>query len=291
MSSTAKEIIFEDQARHKLLTGINKLTDVVAFTLGPQGRNVGLEKSWGAPTVTNDGNSIARDIELEDAYENMGAAMAQEVVQKIKDKCGDGTTTGTVLLRALVETGVKYITAGASPISLKRGMDKATEAVIKAVEAAAIPIKENSEIRSIATVSASGNKEIGDIIADAKQEVGASGVITIEEAKGTETTIEIVEGMQFDRGYLSPYFCTNADKLIVEMSGAQILLVDKKISSVHELLPILQATAASGGELLIVAEEIDGDALSTLVVNKLRGVLKVCAVKAPGFGDRRKAML
>lgn len=291
MSSTPKEIIFEEEARELLSTGIKKLADVVAFTLGPKGRNVGLEKSWGAPTITNDGSSIIKDITLENQYENMGVSMAKEVVQKIKEKCGDGTTTGTLLLRALVENGIKHIASGASPIGIKRGMEKAVEAVVKEIEKAAIPVKDSKEIRNIATVSASGNEEIGKLISEAMEKVGRSGVITIEEAKGTETTIDVVEGMQFDRGYISAYFCTNPDRMTVEMNNAQILLIDRKITSVHELLPILQQTATTASELLIVAEDIEGDALSTLVVNKLRGTLKVAAVKSPGFGDRRKAML
>lgn len=291
MSTTPKDIIFEEEARNYLLTGIKKLADVVAFTLGPKGRNVGLEKSWGAPTITNDGASIIRDIQLPDKYENMGVAMAKEVVQKIKEKCGDGTTTGALLLRALVETGIKNISSGASPIGLKRGIDKAVEAVVKAIEKAAIPVKTKKETSNVATVSASGNREIGDMIAEAMEKVSNSGAITIEEGKTTETTIELVKGMKFDRGYISPYLCTNLEKMIVEMNHAQILLVDKKISNIHELLPVLQATATAGKELLIIAEDIEGDALSTLVVNKLRGTLKVAAVKAPGFGDRRKAML
>lgn len=291
MSSTPKQIIFEEQARDLLLTGIKKLADVVAFTLGPRGRNVGLEKSWGAPTITNDGSSIVKDITLKNTFENMGVEMGKEVVQKIKEKCGDGTTTGILLLRALVEAGIKQISAGASPIGIKRGMDKGVEAIVKEIERFAIPIQNNQETRNIAIVSASGNEEIGNLIAEAIEKVGKSGVITIEEAKGTETTIELVEGMQFDRGYVSSYFCTNADKMIVEMNNVQILILDRKISSVHEILPVLQATAASGSELLIIADDIDGDALSTLVVNRLRGTLKVAAVKAPGFGDRRKAML
>ena len=212
MTSGPKEIIFEEAARDLLLAGIRKLADVIAFTLGPKGRNVGLEKSWGAPTITNDGSSIVKDISLENQYENMGVSIAKEVVQKLKEKCGDGTTTATVLLRALVEGGVKHVAAGASPISIKRGMDKALESVLKELEKAAIPIKGNKEIKNIATASASGNEEIGQIIAEAMEKVGKSGVITIEEAKGTETSIEIVEGMQFDRGYISAYFCTNADK-------------------------------------------------------------------------------
>lgn len=291
MTSTPKEIIFEEEARELLLAGIKKLADIVAVTLGPKGRNVGLEKGWGAPSITNDGNSIVKDISLKNQYENMGVAMAKEVAQKIKDTCGDGTTTGTLLLNALVEHGVRLIAAGASPIGIKRGIDKAVEAIIKEIDAMAIPVKDNTAIRNIATVSASGNQEIGTFIANAMEKVGRTGVITIEEAKGTETTIDIVEGMQFDRGYLSSYFCTNMDKMCAEMSQPQILLVDKKLSNVHELLPVLQATATSGRELLIIADDIDGDALSTLVVNKLRGILRIVAVKAPGFGDRRKALL
>lgn len=291
MSSTPKQIIFEEEARELLLKGIKRLADVVAFTLGPRGRNVGLEKSWGAPTITNDGSSIVKDITLKDTFENMGVSMAKEVVQKIKEKCGDGTTTGTLLLRALVEAGIKQISAGASPISIKRGIEKAVEAVVKEIEKFAIPIKSSNETRNIAIVSASGNQEIGNMIAEAMEKVGKSGVITIEEAKGMNTTIELVEGMQFDRGYISAYFCTNTDKMIVEMHNAQILILDKKISNIHEILPVLQTTATAGHELLIIAEDIEGDALSTLVVNKLRGTLKIAAVKAPGFGDRRKAML
>lgn len=291
MSSTPKEIIFEEQARELLLAGIKKLADVVAFTLGPKGRNVGLEKSWGSPTITNDGNSIVKDIVLKDVYENMGVSMAKEVVQKIKDKCGDGTTTGIVLLRALVESGIKLIAAGASPISVKRGIDKGVEAIVKEIERFSIPIKNAGETRNIAIVSASGNQEIGNLIAEAMEKVGKSGVITIEEAKGTETTIELVEGMQFDRGYISAYFCTNTDKMSVEMNHPQILILDKKITSIHEILPLLQTVATSGRELLIIAEDVEGDALSTLVVNRLRGTLKVTAVKAPGFGERRKALL
>lgn len=292
MSSTPKEIIFEEEARELLYTGIKKLGDVVSSTLGPKGRNVGLEKSWGAPTITNDGSSIVKDISLKNQYENMGVSIGKEVVQKMKEKCGDGTTTAIVLLRALVENGIKNLASGASPIGLKRGIEKAVEAVVKEIEKAAIPIKNQAEIRNIATVSASGNTEIGNMIAEAMEKVGRSGVITIEEAKGTETTIEVVEGMQFDRGYTSAYFCTNPDRMTVEMNDSpQILLVDRKISSVHEILPVLQSIATAGKELLIIAEDIEGDALSTLVVNKLRGTLKVAAVKSPGFGDRRKAML
>lgn len=291
MSSTPKEIIFEEAARDLLLAGIKKLADVVAFTLGPKGRNVGLEKSWGAPTITNDGSSIVKDISLKDQYENMGVSMGKEVVQKIKEKCGDGTTTATLLLKALVEGGIKQIAAGASPIGIKRGLEKALEAVISEIEKMAIPVKNSKETKNIATASASGHSAIGEMIAEAIEKVGKSGVITIEEAKGTETSIELVEGMQFDRGYISPYFCTNVEKMSSEMNYPQILIVDKKISTVHEILPLLTNVATSGKELLIIAEDIEADALSTLVVNKLRGTLKVVAVKAPGFGDRRKAML
>ncbi|MFQ5729405.1 MAG: chaperonin GroEL [Waddliaceae bacterium] len=289
--TTPKEIIFEEEAHNALLSGITKLANVVAFTLGPKGRNVGLEKSWGAPTITNDGSSIVKEITLKDQYENMGIAMAQEVAQKIKEKCGDGTTTGTLLLRTLVKNGIKNIASGASPIGIKRGIEKAVDAIVKEIEKSAIPIKSPQETRNIATVSASGNKRVGELIAEAMGKVGNAGVITIEEGKGTTTTIEIVEGMEFDRGYLSAYFCTNADKMTVEMKNAQILLVDKKITNVHEILPILQSVATTAKELLIIAEDVEGDALSTLVVNKLRGTLKVTAVKSPGFGDRRKAMM
>ena len=291
MSSSPKEIIFEAEARELLYAGIKKLANVVAFTLGPRGRNVGLEKSWGAPTITNDGNSIVKDVILENEYENMGVAIAKEAVQKIKDKCGDGTTTTTILLKSIVENGIKQIAAGASPINIKRGIDKSVAFAIEEIKKSSIAIKDSKEIRNIAIVSASGDQEIGNMIADAMEKVGKSGVITIEEAKGTETTVEVVEGMQFDRGYISAYFCTNMDKGIAELSNPKILLVDKKISNIHEILPILSPIATQGAELLIIAEDIDGDALTTLVINKLRGTLKVVAVKAPGFGDRRKAML
>lgn len=291
MASTAKEIIFEEQARELLFTGIKKLADVVAFTLGPRGRNVALEKGWGAPTITNDGSSIVNDVTLENQYENMGAAMGKEVVQKIKEKCGDGTTTGTLLLRALVEGALKCIASGASPIVIKRGIEKAVDAIVKEIEKNATPIKNSTDTCNIATVSASGNKEIGKYISDAIDKVGKSGVITIEEAKGTETIIDIVEGMQFDRGYISPYFCTNTDKMLVEMMNPKILILDSKVSNIHEILPILQSVATTGNELLIIADDIEGDTLSTLVINRIRGTLKVAAVKSPGFGDRRKAML
>lgn len=289
--SEAKEIIFEEEARDKLAKGIQQLADAVRSTLGPKGRNVGLEKSWGAPMITNDGNSIVKDVELPDQYENMGVSMAQEVASKLKDKCGDGTTTGTILLDALVQHGIKYIAAGASPISIKRGVDKAVDAMIKELEKMTIPVKGREDTKNIATVSASGNEEIGSYIADAIEKVGKKGVVTIEEAKGTETVIEVVEGMQFDRGYISAYFVTNQEQMTIEMENPYLLLVDKKISSIQELLPVLQAVTTTGRELLIVCEDMEADALATLVVNKIRGTLKVTAVKAPGFGDRRKAML
>lgn len=289
--TTPKELIFEEEARNKLRDGIDKLADVVGVTLGPKGRNVGLQASWGAPTITNDGNSIVKDIELKDQYANMGVSLGKEVASKMKEKCGDGTTSSILLLRALVQNGVKNIASGSSPINLKRGMEKAAETIVKEIEKTAIEIKNEKEILNIAIASASGNVEIGTLIADAVKKVGKAGVITIEEGKSTDTSIEMVEGMQFDRGYSSAYFCTNAEAMSVEMQDAKILITDKKISSVQEILPLLKAVASTAAELLIIAEDIEGDALSTLVVNKLRGTLKVAAVKAPGFGDRRKAML
>lgn len=291
MTTAPKEIIFEEEARQKLLTGMKKLADTVACTLGPKGRNVGLEKSWGAPTITNDGSSIVRDIELVDVFENMGVAIAKEVVQKIKDKCGDGTTTATLLLKALVENGLRFISAGASPINLKRGMDKTVDALIKVIEKMAIKVENQHQIYNIAKVSASSDESIGKMIAEVFEKVGTKGVITIEEAKSTQTTMEMVEGMQFDRGYLSPYFCTNPEKMVAELQNASILITDKKISIIHDILNLLQSIASTGKQLLIIAEDIEGDALSTLVVNRLRGTLKVVAVKAPGFGDRKKALL
>lgn len=286
-----KEILFEEAARNVLRDGINTCADVVAMTLGPRGRNIGLQAKWGAPTITSDGHSIAKEIESKDPFLNLGISMSKEVAGKIKEKAGDGTTTGIVLLRALVTAGLKNIAAGANPTSIKRGMDKALHALLKEIDAMATLIKTNKEIQSIATVSASGNAEIGEKIALCFEKVGKEGVIAIEEGKGTETGIEIVEGLQFDRGYASAYFCTNQDRLTVEMQNPYILLTDKKITSAQDILPILQQIASLGAELLIVADDIEGDALSTLVVNKLRGTLKVACVKAPGFGDRRKAML
>lgn len=291
MSAKVKDILFEEDARNKLRDGIDQLANVVSIALGPRGRNVGLQASWGSPQITSDGNSIAKDVELKDPFANMGVSMAKEVAAKIKERAGDGTTTGIVLFRALVQTGLKNITAGANPTAIKRGMEQAVEKVLKEIDAMAIPIKTNQETCNIATVSASGLQEIGETISQCFEKVGKTGVIAIEEGKGTETTIEIVDGMQFDRGYVSAYFCTNTDRLTVEMNNVRLLITDKKISSIQDILPILQATAASGQELLIIADDLEGDALSTLVINKMRGTLKVAAVKAPGFGDRRKAML
>ena len=291
MTASAKEIIFEEQARQKLYQGMKKLADVVVCTLGPKGRNVGLEKGWGAPSITNDGSSIVRDFELEDTFENMGVSIVKEMVQKLKEKSGDGTTTGTLLLKMLVEHGLKNVSSGASPIGLKRGIDKAVEAILKELERLATPVNTKEEIANVASVSASSNREIGETIAEAIEKVGREGVITVEEGKSTETTIEIVEGMQFDRGYLSAYFCTNNEKMTAELANAAILLVDGKIASIHDLLPLLQTTASTGRQLLIVAEDLEGDVLSTLVVNKLRGTIRVVAVKSPGFGDNRKAIL
>lgn len=291
MSTKAKEILFEEEAREKLLKGIAKLADTVAFTLGPKGRTVGVEKGWGAPTITNDGNTIVKEISLEDQYEDMGVKIGQQVASRIKEKCGDGTTTGTLLMRALVEAGVKNIAAGASPIGIKRGIEKAAAQVIERISQQAIEVKSEAETINIATVSASGDREVGEMINRAIQKVGRSGVVMVEEAKGIDTTLELVEGMQFDRGYLSAYFCTDSEKMTVEMVNPAILIVDKKIGAIQEILPILQSTVSTGRSLLIIAEDVEGDALATLVVNKIRGTLKVAAVKAPGFGDRRKAML
>lgn len=291
MSSKAKELIFDQEARNKLKEGIDTLADVVSITLGSKGRNVILDKSWGAPTITNDGNSIAKDVSLKDQYANMGVSMGKEVASKMKEKCGDGTTTAILLLRALVNNGVKNIASGSNPIDIKRGMDKALEAMVKEIKHFAIPIQSQKETRDIAIVSASGNTYIGELISSAFEQVGKSGVITIEEGKTTETTIEKVEGMQFDRGYLSSYFCTDTQKMLASLENPHILVTDKKITSVQDFLPILQTVATSAGHLLIIADDVEGEALSTLVINRLRGTLKVCAVKAPGFGDSRKALL
>ncbi|MDN3505025.1 MAG: chaperonin GroEL [Rhabdochlamydiaceae bacterium] len=288
---SAKELIFEEEARQKLLDGIEKLAEVVEVTLGPKGLNVGLDASFGAPKITNHGNSIVSDVELKDQYANMGVALAKEVASKVKEACGDGTTVAIMLLNAFVQSGVKYIASGSSPIHIKRGIEKAVDCVIKYIENMAKEVTDESDIQKIAQISAGGNEEIGKFIHDAVQMVGRMGVITIEEGKSTSTQIENVKGMRFDRGYVSAYFVNNNEKQIVEMTNPKVLVTDKKISTIHDLLNILQPLAASSQELLIIADDIESDALSTLVVNKLRGSLKVCAVKAPGFGERKKAML
>jgi chaperonin GroEL len=289
--STPKELIFEEEARKKLREGIDKLAEVVGVTLGPKGRNVGLQTSFGAPTITSDGNSIIKDLELKDQYANMGVSLGKEVAEKIKENSGDGTTRGIILLQALVSNGIKNIASGASPIHIKRGMEKAMDHLLKEIDQLATKIEKDSDIESIATASASGDHEIGSLIAQAFKKVGKEGVITIEEAKGTATSINLVEGMQLDRGYISSYFCTQPETMTVSMHQAKILITDKKISSIHEIMNVLQTIATTAQELLIIADDIEGDALSTLVVNKIRGTLKVAAIKAPGFGDRRKALL
>ena len=291
MSANAKDILFHEDARTKLAAGVNKLADAVCITLGPLGRNVGMEKSWGAPTITNDGNSIVKEINLENSFENLGASMAKEVAAKLKEKCGDGTTTATLLLRSLVNEGLKNVTAGTSPISLKRGLEKGCDLICKRLDSLSQKVESSQAIMNVATVSASGNTDIGEMIAKGVEAVGKEGVITIEEGKSTETVLEIVEGMRFDRGYLSSYFVTNTESMLIEMNNPYILVTEKKINSIQDILPLLQSIAVSSKELLIIADDIEGEALSTLVVNRLRGSLKVAAVKAPGFGDRRKAML
>jgi chaperonin GroEL len=287
----AKEIIFDTSARDRLKKGVDKLSNAVKVTLGPKGRNVIIDKKFGAPSVTKDGVSVAKEIELEDAVENMGAQLVKEVASKTADDAGDGTTTATVLAQSIFAHGIKNVASGANPMDLKRGIDKAVIAVVENLRAQSKPIKNSNEIAQVGTISANNDSEIGKMIADAMDKVGKDGVITVEEAKGTETEVRTVEGMQFDRGYLSPYFVTNADKMEAELETPYILIYDKKISSMKELLPILEAAAQTGKPLLIIAEDIDGEALATLVVNKIRGALKIAAVKAPGFGDRRKAML
>lgn len=288
---TAKEIIFEDEARKALSKGIDALADVVAITLGPTGRNVGLQSRFGSPSITSDGASIAQEVEIKDPAINAGAAMGKEVASKIKEVSGDGTTTGIVLLRALVKEGIRNITAGANPTSIKRGMDKTLVSILKHIDASATQIKTPQDTSNIATISASNNEEVGEIISSCFEKAGKTGIIKIEEGKGTETVIELVEGMQIDRGFASPYFATNAEKMTVEMENPYFLITDKKISSAQEILPILQHISTTGGSLLIIADDIDGDALSTLVVNKLKGILKVSAIKGPGYGDARKAIL
>lgn len=287
----AKQLKFDTNAREALLSGIDQLANAVKVTLGPKGRTVMLSKSFGAPSVTKDGVSVAKEIELEDAFENMGAQMAKEVASKTADIAGDGTTTATVLAQAIAKEGLKNVAAGANPMDLKRGLDKAVESIVSALEASSKKVNGKAEIAQVATISANNDEEIGNLIADAMEKVGEDGVITIEESKTAETTLDVVEGMQFDRGYLSPYFATDTEKMVANLENAAILLYDKKISNMKDILPILEGVAKSGRPLLIIAEDVDGEALATLVVNKLRGSLKVAAVKAPGFGDRRKAML
>jgi chaperonin GroEL len=287
----AKEVRFSVDARDKMLRGIDILANAVRVTLGPKGRNVVLDKSFGAPRITKDGVTVAKEIELDDKFENMGAQMVREVASKTSDIAGDGTTTATVLAAAIVKEGAKSVAAGMNPMDLKRGVDKAVEAIVADLKANSKPVTSNDEIAQVATISANGDAEIGRFLADAMKKVGNEGVITVEEAKSLETELEVVEGMQFDRGYISPYFVTNADKMRVEMEDPYILINEKKLSGLNELLPLLEAVVQTGKPLLIIAEDVEGEALATLVVNKLRGGLKVAAVKAPGFGDRRKAML
>ena len=287
----AKEITFDTSARDRIKKGVDKLADAVKVTLGPKGRNVILDKKFGAPTVTKDGVSVAKEIELKDAIENMGAQLVKEVASKTADAAGDGTTTATVLTQSIFAHGIKNVAAGANPMDLKRGIDKAVTAVVDSLKAQSKKIKDSNEIAQVATISSNSDVEIGKMIATAMDKVGKDGVITVEEAKGTETEVKTVEGMQFDRGYLSPYFVTNTEKMEAELDSPFILIYDKKISSMKELLPILEQSAQTGKPLVIIAEEVEGEALATLVVNKIRGALRVAAVKAPGFGDRRKAML
>ncbi len=287
----AKDVKFDTAARDKMLTGVNILADAVKVTLGPKGRNVILDKSFGAPRITKDGVSVAKEIELEDKFENMGAQMVKEVASRTNDEAGDGTTTATVLAQAIVKEGLKSVAAGMNPMDLKRGIDLATSNVVDAIGAAARPVNDSAEVAQVGTISANGEGEIGNQIADAMQKVGNEGVITVEENKGLETETDVVEGMQFDRGYLSPYFVTNSDKMITELEDAVILLHEKKLSSLQPMVPLLESVIQSQKPLVIIAEDVEGEALATLVVNKLRGGLKIAAVKAPGFGDRRKAML
>ncbi len=286
----AKEVKFHGDARERLLRGVDILANAVKVTLGPKGRNVVLDKSFGAPRITKDGVTVAKEIELSDKFENMGAQMLREVAQKTNDTAGDGTTTATVLAQAIVREGVKAVAAGLNPMDLKRGIDKAVEAVVEDVKKRSKKVSTNDEISQVGTISANGERDIGEMIAKAMQKVGNEGVITVEEAKSLETELDVVEGMQFDRGYLSPYFVTNAEKMVCELENPFILLHEKKLSGLQAMLPVLEAVVQSGSPLLIVAEDVEGEALATLVVNKLRGGLKVAAVKAPGFGERRKAM-
>ncbi|MBL0898421.1 MAG: chaperonin GroEL, partial [Reyranella sp.] len=288
---SAKEVKFSSEAREKMLRGVDTLADAVKVTLGPKGRNVVIEKSFGAPRITKDGVTVAKEIELADKFENMGAQMVREVASKTNDLAGDGTTTATVLAQAIVREGARSVAAGMNPMDLKRGIDLAVEAVVEDLKSHARKVTKNDEIAQVGTISANGDREIGRYLAEAMEKVGNDGVITVEEAKSLTTELEVVEGMQFDRGFVSPYFVTNADKMRVELEDPYILIHEKKLSGLQAMLPVLEAVVQTGKPLLIVAEEIEGEALATLVVNRLRGGLKVAAVKAPGFGDRRKAML
>jgi chaperonin GroEL len=287
----AKQLLFDAAARDALQRGVDKLANTVKVTLGPKGRNVVLDKKFGAPTVTNDGVTIAKEIELENAYENMGAQMVKEVATKTQDVSGDGTTTATVLTQAIVQHGIRHVAAGANPMSLKRGMDRAVQAIVADLKRQSKAIKTPAEIAQVATISANNDSEIGKLIADAMDKVGKDGVITVEEAKSLDTSLEVVEGLEFDRGYLSPYFVTDPERMEAVLEDSSVLIHDKKISSIKDILPILEKVAQTGRPLMIIAEDLEGEALATLVVNKLRGVLSVAAVKAPGFGDRRRAML
>jgi chaperonin GroEL len=289
--ANAKELYFDDEARARLTRGVNQLARAVKTTLGPKGRNVLIDKSFGAPTVTKDGVTVAKEVTLDDSVENIGAQMVKEVATKTSDVAGDGTTTATVLAQAIFRDGLKSVTAGVNPMAIKRGIDKTISKVVTQLEKLAVPTRGKMEIAQVGTISANNDREIGDLIADAMEKVGKDGVITVEEAKGLETTMETVDGMQFDRGYLSPYFVTDPKKMAAELDDAYILIHDKKISNMKDLLPLLEKTVQSGKPLLVIAEDVEGEALATLVVNKLRGTLNVCAIKAPGFGDRRKAML
>ena len=288
---SAKEVVFGDSGRNKMVEGVNILADAVKVTLGPKGRNVVLERTWGAPTITKDGVSVAKEIELKDKLMNMGAQMVKEVASKTSDNAGDGTTTATVLAQAIVREGMKYVAAGMNPMDLKRGIDKAVEATIEELKKIAKPCTTSKEIAQVGSISANSDHSIGERIAEAMEKVGKEGVITIEDGKSLNDELDIVEGMQFDRGYLSPYFINNAEKQTVTMDNPYILLCEKKISNIRDLLPVLEQVAKASRPLLIIAEDIEGEALATLVVNNIRGILKTCAVKAPGFGDRRKAML
>jgi chaperonin GroEL len=287
----AKQLMYRENARHRMLEGVEKLARAVKVTLGPKGRNVVLDKKWGAPTITKDGVTVAKEIELEDRFENMGAQMVREVASKTSDVAGDGTTTATVLAEAIYREGLRNVTAGANPMGLKRGIEKAVDVVIEELKKLSKPVKDKKEISQVGTIAANGDQVIGDLIAEAMEKVGKDGVITVEEAKAIETSLEVVEGMQFDRGYVSPYFVTNPEKMDAALEEPYILIHEKKISVLRDLLPLLEKIAQTGKPLLIIAEDVEGEALATLVVNKLRGTLKCAAVKAPGYGDRRKAML